>query len=60
MTSGNYTLFSVGRVQTALLNAIAIRNGEAARFISGIVPLLDEIEERALNGGIDGRQVANG
>jgi DNA topoisomerase-3 len=32
MTSGNNTLFSVGRVQTALLNAIAIRNSEVARF----------------------------
>jgi DNA topoisomerase-3 len=33
MTSGNYTLFSVGRVQTALLTAIATRNSEVARFI---------------------------
>jgi DNA topoisomerase-3 len=33
MTSGNNTLFSVGRVQTALLNAIATRNNEVARFI---------------------------
>jgi DNA topoisomerase-3 len=33
MTSGNNTLFSVGRVQTALLNAIAVRNNEVARFI---------------------------
>jgi reverse gyrase len=32
MTSGNNTLFSVGRVQTALLNAIATRNSEVARF----------------------------
>jgi DNA topoisomerase-3 len=32
MTCGNNTLFSVGRVQTALLNAIAIRNNEVARF----------------------------
>jgi DNA topoisomerase-3 len=32
MTSGNNTLFSVGRVQTALLNAIAMRNNEVARF----------------------------
>jgi DNA topoisomerase-3 len=32
MTCGNDTLFSVGRVQTALLNAIAIRNQEVARF----------------------------
>jgi DNA topoisomerase-3 len=34
MTSGNNTLFSVGRVQTALLNAIATRNSDVARFIS--------------------------
>jgi DNA topoisomerase-3 len=33
MTCGNNTLFSVGRVQTALLNAIAIRNSEVARFV---------------------------
>jgi DNA topoisomerase-3 len=33
MTCGNNTLFSVGRVQTALLNAIALRNNEVARFI---------------------------
>jgi DNA topoisomerase-3 len=33
MTCGNNTLFSVGRVQTALLNAIAIRNTEVSRFI---------------------------
>jgi DNA topoisomerase-3 len=33
MTCGNNTLFSVGRVQTALLNAIALRNSEVARFI---------------------------
>jgi DNA topoisomerase-3 len=33
MTCGNNTLFSVGRVQTALLNAVAIRNNEVARFI---------------------------
>jgi DNA topoisomerase-3 len=33
MTCGNYTLFSVGRVQTALLKAIATRNSEVARFI---------------------------
>jgi DNA topoisomerase-3 len=32
MTSGNNTLFSVGRVQTALLNAIAARNNEVVRF----------------------------
>jgi DNA topoisomerase-3 len=32
MTSGNNTLFSVGRVQTALLNAIALRNNEVSRF----------------------------
>jgi DNA topoisomerase-3 len=32
MTSGNDTLFSVGRVQTALLNAIAVRNSDVARF----------------------------
>jgi DNA topoisomerase-3 len=32
MTCGNNTLFSVGRVQTALLNAIAVRNSEVARF----------------------------
>jgi DNA topoisomerase-3 len=32
MTSGNNTLFSVGRVQTALLNAVAIRNSEVTRF----------------------------
>jgi DNA topoisomerase-3 len=32
MTCGNNTLFSVGRVQTALLNAIALRNNEVARF----------------------------
>jgi DNA topoisomerase-3 len=32
MTNGNNTLFSVGRVQTALLNAIAMRNHEVARF----------------------------
>jgi DNA topoisomerase-3 len=33
MTCGNNTLFSVGRVQTALLNAIAMRNNEVVRFI---------------------------
>jgi DNA topoisomerase-3 len=33
ITCGNNTLFSVGRVQTALLNAIALRNSEVARFI---------------------------
>jgi DNA topoisomerase-3 len=33
MTCGNNTLFSVGRVQTALLNAIAMRNNEVARFV---------------------------
>jgi DNA topoisomerase-3 len=33
MTSGNNTLFSVGRVQTALLNAVALRNNEVTRFI---------------------------
>jgi DNA topoisomerase-3 len=33
MTYGNNTLFSVGRVQTALLNAVALRNNEVARFI---------------------------
>jgi DNA topoisomerase-3 len=33
MTSGNNTLFSVGRVQTALLNAIALRNNEVVRFV---------------------------
>jgi DNA topoisomerase-3 len=33
MTCGNNTLFSVGRVQTALLNAIAMRNSEVSRFI---------------------------
>jgi DNA topoisomerase-3 len=32
MTCGNNTLFSVGRVQTALLNAIALRNSEVAGF----------------------------
>jgi DNA topoisomerase-3 len=35
MTSGNNTLFSVGRVQTALLNVIAARNREVARFTPG-------------------------
>jgi DNA topoisomerase-3 len=33
MTSGNNTLFSVGRVQTALLNAIALRNNEVTWFV---------------------------
>jgi DNA topoisomerase-3 len=32
MTCGNNTLFSVGRVQTALLNTIAMRNSEVERF----------------------------
>jgi DNA topoisomerase-3 len=32
MTCGNNTLFSVGRVQTALLNAVVVRNSEIARF----------------------------
>jgi DNA topoisomerase-3 len=32
MTIGNTTLFSVGRVQTAVLNAIALRNKEVAHF----------------------------
>jgi DNA topoisomerase-3 len=33
MTCGNNTLFSVGRVQTALLNAIAMRNSEVSHFV---------------------------
>jgi DNA topoisomerase-3 len=32
MTCGNNTLFSVERIQTALLNAIAMRNNEVVRF----------------------------
>jgi DNA topoisomerase-3 len=32
MTCGNNTLFSVGRVQIALLNAIALRNSDVARL----------------------------
>jgi DNA topoisomerase-3 len=33
MSIGNRTLFSVGRVQTAVLNAVAVRNRAAANFI---------------------------
>jgi DNA topoisomerase-3 len=33
MSIGNTALFSVGRVQTAVLNAVALRNAEAAHFI---------------------------
>jgi DNA topoisomerase-3 len=51
MTSGNNTLFSVGRVQTALLNAIAIRNSEVARFIS--VPFSEfEAAIQSCNGAV--------
>jgi DNA topoisomerase-3 len=33
MSIGNRTLFSVGRVQTAVLNAVATRNNAAAKFV---------------------------
>jgi DNA topoisomerase-3 len=39
MTTGNTVLFSVGRVQTALLNAVALRNAETARFVP--VPFIE-------------------
>jgi DNA topoisomerase-3 len=39
MTIGNNTLFSVGRVQTAILNAIALRNQEITHFVP--VPFIE-------------------
>jgi DNA topoisomerase-3 len=51
MTCGNNTLFSVGRVQTALLNAIALRNSDVARFTP--VPFSElEASIRSSNGTI--------
>jgi DNA topoisomerase-3 len=51
MTCGNNTLFSVGRVQTALLNAIAVRNSEVARFTP--VPFSElEAEIQSSNGAV--------
>jgi DNA topoisomerase-3 len=44
MTYGNNTLFSVRRVQTTLLNAIALRNSEVARFIP--VPFVGNLTKK--------------
>jgi DNA topoisomerase-3 len=49
MTIRNKTLFSVGRVQTAVLNAIAMRNEETAHFVP--VPFVElEAVLRSSNG----------
>lgn len=49
MTIGNSSVFSVGRVQTAVLNAIATRNKEVAHFIS--VPFMElEATVQSANG----------
>jgi DNA topoisomerase-3 len=58
MTCGNDTLFSVGRVQTALLNAIAMRNSEVARFTP--VPYSElEASIRSSNGTVVRARLVN-
>jgi DNA topoisomerase-3 len=49
MSVGNTALFSVGRVQTAVLNAVALRNSEVAQFTP--VPFVElEASLRSSNG----------
>jgi DNA topoisomerase-3 len=51
MSAGNSTLFSVGRVQTAVLNAVALRNAETANFIP--VPFVElEASLQSSNGTV--------
>jgi DNA topoisomerase-3 len=49
MTIGNSTLFSIGRVQTAILSAIALRNQEVAYFVP--IPFIElEATLKSTNG----------
>jgi DNA topoisomerase-3 len=51
MSIGNTVLFSVGRVQTAVLNAVALRNAEAAHFTP--VPFIElEASLQSSNGTV--------
>jgi DNA topoisomerase-3 len=58
MSAGNDTLFSVGRVQTAVLNAIALRNTEVSHFEP--IPFIElEASLKTSNGAVFNARLVN-